>query len=347
MNNTSSSEPITIEETQKILEQMTNCICKVKSKGIYGTGFFCRIRFLDNTFIKVLTTSYQILDEHYFKENNEINLIINNQARIINLNKKRKIYSNKDFDLTLIEIKESDKINDYFELDENILSQENPKLFYENKTIYIIQYLNMEKASVSYGIFNDLIDSEIKHTCSTKPGSNCSPILNSMNNKIIGISKVIKGKRESNEALKELLKIMNEQRNYIENISEEHLMLEKSVSRLITSIDILKTKLNVKYDYNIDTNNIKNANKVQYKPNDIISFAKLHNNKKIMNHTFNKKLKVPIKKGNVSSSNRYLSDKISLNSYSVTSTNIDYDKLIHMSVTDFKKRKLKPINKKK
>ena len=214
MNNTSSSEPITIEETQKILEQMTNCICKVKSKGIYGTGFFCRIRFLDNTFIKVLTTSYQILDEHYFKENNEINLIINNQARIINLNKKRKIYSNKDFDLTLIEIKESDKINDYFELDENILSQENPKLFYENKTIYIIQYLNMEKASVSYGIFNDLIDSEIKHTCSTKPGSNCSPILNSMNNKIIGISKISE-KNDNNKGI--FLKVpINEFKKQIE-----------------------------------------------------------------------------------------------------------------------------------
>ena len=214
MNNASSSEPITIEETQKILEQMTNCICKVKSKGIYGTGFFCRIRFLDNTFIKVLTTSYQILDEHYFKENNEINLIINNQARIINLNKKRKIYSNKDFDLTLIEIKESDKINDYFELDENILSQENPKLFYENKTIYIIQYLNMEKASVSYGIFNDLIDSEIKHTCSIKPGSNCSPILNSMNNKIIGISKISE-KNDNNKAI--FLKVpINEFKKQIE-----------------------------------------------------------------------------------------------------------------------------------
>ena len=214
MNNASSSEPITIEETQKILEQMTNCICKVKSKGIYGTGFFCRIRFLDNTFIKVLTTSYQILDEHYFKENNEINLIINNQARIINLNKKRKIYSNKDFDLTLIEIKESDKINDYFELDENILSQENPKLFYENKTIYIIQYLNMEKASVSYGIFNDLIDSEIKHTCSIKPGSNCSPILNSMNNKIIGISKISE-KNDNNKGI--FLKVpINEFKTQIE-----------------------------------------------------------------------------------------------------------------------------------
>ena len=42
------------------------------------------------------------------------------------------------------------------------------------------------------------------------------------------LSKVIKGKIETNEALNELLKIMREQRNYIENISEEHLMLEKS-----------------------------------------------------------------------------------------------------------------------
>ena len=161
------------------------------------------------------------------------------------------------------------------------------------------------------------------------------------------LSKLIKGKMQSNEALNELLKIMNEQRNYIENISEEHLMLEKSISRLNTSIDILKTKLNVKYDYNIDTSNIKNANKVQFKPNDILSFSKLNNNKKIMNHTFNKKLKVPIKKGSVSSSSRYIGDKMSLNTYTVNNTNIDYDKLIHMSVTDFKKRKLKPITKKK
>ena len=217
MNNT-SSEPITIEETQKILEQMINCICKVKSKGMYGTGFFCQIKFLDNTFIKVLTTSYQILDDNYFKENNEINLIINNQARIINLKKKRKIYSNKDYDLTLVEIKDFDRISDCFELDENILSQENPKLFYENKTIYAIQYLNMEKASVSYGIFNDLIDSEIKHTCNIKPGSNCSPILMSTNNKIIGISKVSE-KNDINKGI--FLKVpINEFKNQIDKKEE-------------------------------------------------------------------------------------------------------------------------------
>ena len=160
------------------------------------------------------------------------------------------------------------------------------------------------------------------------------------------LSKVIKGKLGHNEALNELLKIMNEQRNFIENISEEHLILEKSVTRLNTSIDILKTKLNVKYENDLDTNKIKNANRVQFRPNDAISFSKLNNNKKSMNLTFNKKLKVPIKKGSVSSSSRYMSDKISQNSYKINN-NIDYDKLIQMSVTDFKKKKLKPINIKK
>ena len=157
------------------------------------------------------------------------------------------------------------------------------------------------------------------------------------------ISKVIKNKLNIDEALNELFKIMKEQRNFIENISEEHLMLEKSVNRLNTSIDLLKNKL--KYENKTETNNIINANKIQFKPNEAISFSNLMNNKKIMNHTFTKKLKAPTKKGSVSSSsNRYISDKISLNSYSLTSTNIDYDKLIQMSVTDFKKRKLKPIN---
>ena len=159
------------------------------------------------------------------------------------------------------------------------------------------------------------------------------------------ISKVIKNKLNIEEALNELFKIMKEQRNFIENISEEHLMLEKSVNRLNTSIDLLKNKL--KYENKTETNNIINANKIQFKPNEAISFSNLMNNKKIMNHTFTKKLKAPTKKGSVSSSsNRYISDTNS--NYSLKNkSNIDYDKLIQISVTDFKKRKLKPIIKNK
>ena len=143
------------------------------------------------------------------------------------------------------------------------------------------------------------------------------------------ISKVIKGKMSNNEALNELLHILNEQRDFIENISEEHFMLEKSVNRLNTSIDLLKTQLKVTHD-DLDINKIINANKVQYKPNEAISFSKLNNNKIIMNSTFNnrKKIKTPIKIKNTSNNN------------------IDYDRLLQMSVSDFKKRKLKPITKK-
>ena len=144
------------------------------------------------------------------------------------------------------------------------------------------------------------------------------------------ISKIIKGKMTNNEALNELLLILNEQRDFIENISEEHFMLEKSVLRLNTSINLIKTNLKVNHD-DLDINKIINANKVQFKPNDAISFSKLNNNKIIMNNSFNnrKKIKTPIKKN------------------STSKNNIDYDRLLQISISDFKKKKLKPISKKK
>ena len=144
------------------------------------------------------------------------------------------------------------------------------------------------------------------------------------------ISKVIKGKMTNNEALNELLLILNEQRYFIENISEEHFMLEKSVLRLNTSINLIKTNLKVNHD-DLDINKIINANKIQFKPNDAISFSKLNNNKIIMNNSFNnrKKIKTPIKKN------------------STSKNNIDYDRLLQISISDFKKKKLKPISKKK
>ena len=65
-------KPVTAEGTQKILEQMTKTICKVKNNEIIGTGFFCRIPFINNTKINALITSYQIIDEYYLNQNNKI-----------------------------------------------------------------------------------------------------------------------------------------------------------------------------------------------------------------------------------------------------------------------------------
>ena len=42
------SEPVSLETTEKIIEQMKNCICKIRTEnGQKGTGFFCKIPFPD------------------------------------------------------------------------------------------------------------------------------------------------------------------------------------------------------------------------------------------------------------------------------------------------------------
>ena len=53
-----SPDPVNIAATKTILEQMINCICKIKIKGATGTGFFCKIPFGKNETLNVLMTNY-------------------------------------------------------------------------------------------------------------------------------------------------------------------------------------------------------------------------------------------------------------------------------------------------
>ena len=178
--------------TTKILEQMKNCICKIKIKGATGTGFFCKVQIDENNIIKFLMTNYHVIDEEYINENKEIDLTLNddNEGKIIDLNIKRIIYYNKEYDTTLIELKEEDKIKEYLELDDNLF-KDNENALYKEKSIYILQYPKSEDACcVSYGSINQIDKKyDIKHICSTDNGSSGSPILNLKNNKVIGIHK--------------------------------------------------------------------------------------------------------------------------------------------------------------
>ena len=201
-----SADPINISGTERILNQMINCICKIKikakneeeeediiNKNAYATGFFCKVIFNENNCINCLMTNYHVLKEEYFKENKEINILLNDnkKAKIIDLDIKRIIYYNKEYDTTIIELKEDDKIKEYLELDDNIF-EDNENIFYEGKSIYIMQYPNGEDAYVSYGVLNkisELNKYNFTHICSTDDGSSGSPILNLKNNKVIGIHK--------------------------------------------------------------------------------------------------------------------------------------------------------------
>jgi len=182
-------KPVNIEGTKKILEQMSNCICKVKNNQIIGTGFFCKIPYKNNTKITVLITSYQIINESYFNQNTSINLLLDdyNQLKVIKIDPARNIYFNKEYNTTIIELKVCDNINNYLELDDNLFGN-NIKSIFEKESLYILHYFNSDKAIVSYGKLNHLNDYKINHSSFINSGSNGAPILNLTNNKVIGIS---------------------------------------------------------------------------------------------------------------------------------------------------------------
>ena len=184
-----SPDPVDISGTRKVLEQMMNCICKIKVNSVNGTGFFCKIPF-ENDSLKVFMTNYHVLDDLYYKNNKEINLLINDdkEVKIIKLGEKRQTYFNKKFDITIIELKENDNINNFLELDDNLFKEET-KVYYKGISIYILHYLLGNKATVSYGLSTDIDNFEIKHICSTEHGSSGSPIINLSNHKVIGIHK--------------------------------------------------------------------------------------------------------------------------------------------------------------
>jgi len=123
-----------------------------------------------------------------------------NELKVINLDPNRKIYTSKIYNTTLIELKDCDNINNYLELDDNLFSN-NIKSFFENESIYILQYLNSGKASASYGNLNQINEFNINHGCYIESSSNGAPILNLSNNKVIGISLEIEGMLKNNKGI--------------------------------------------------------------------------------------------------------------------------------------------------
>ena len=185
-----SPEPVSISGTKIILNQLMDCICKLKINGVNGTGFFCKINFGNNETKNFLITNYHVLNKKNYEENNKIILLLNDQEEIKNIDLKihRNTYFNQENDITLIELNNNDNIVNFLELDDDLFRHNN-NILYDHKSLYVLQYPQGKKAAVSYGLLTSLDKFEIKHTCSTDNGSSGSPILNLETNKVIGIHK--------------------------------------------------------------------------------------------------------------------------------------------------------------
>ena len=184
--------PVSIEGTRKILNQMESCICNIYYENFeLITGFFMKIPYKSTT-LPVLITSSAILEQKKTKDNNSIELTMNDDKiyKKINLNKERKIYKNLKLKIVFIEIYPlEDKINNFLELDENNINEENN--LNNNKSIFSLYYSNGKSISVSYGLLLDIIDNDIKHSCYLEKNSLGTPILSLESFKVIGINKGI------------------------------------------------------------------------------------------------------------------------------------------------------------
>ena len=184
--------PISIKETENILYQMKNCVCKIyTNKGSTGTGFFCKIPFPDKSNLICLLTNNHVLNEDDIKDNNNIYFSIgdNNENKSISINKKRRRFTNKDLDITFIEIKSSDNINNFLEIDDDVMSKDFQFLenTYKSKSIYVMHYPKGEEEKLSIGLLKSINDNKIIHLCNTDTGSSGAPILSLTTSKVLGI----------------------------------------------------------------------------------------------------------------------------------------------------------------
>ena len=116
--------------------------CKDNS---YGTGFFCNINISLNYHLKVLITNNHILNTNDILFGQTIKLSINNANKYYNIliDKNRKKYKDESYDVTIIEIKEEDKIDteSFFDLDKQIFYNNANEIF-TNCQIYLLHYLD-------------------------------------------------------------------------------------------------------------------------------------------------------------------------------------------------------------
>ena len=190
-------EPITRTEIFNLLN-MEKSMCKIIiekcqdnqiKKGI-ANGFFCEIEKEDCPIKHALFTSNHILNEDNIKPGNTIKIEYFNKSsyeeKTIKIDKKRRVYTNKDYDYTCIEIFSSDGIANFFKIDPILFDDKKGNL--QNSDIFILQYPDGNELSFTYGKIKLLKDDDIIHTASSNEGTSGSPIIRrNKENYVIGL----------------------------------------------------------------------------------------------------------------------------------------------------------------
>ena len=167
--------PADKQVTKTILKQMDNTFYKIDSKDEI-IGFFCYIKYKNEKISVIIINKY--LRNDYIKDS----ILLNDK----NINLKEILYKNHENNITIIKIENKKTINDKFiEIDDRLYGNEY-EMNYNNESIYILQYININYILVSYGAINKINKSQIKYIGNINKNTKYSLIFNLSNNKLIG-----------------------------------------------------------------------------------------------------------------------------------------------------------------
>ena len=177
------------KETEEFLKNKSNsATCKIISQSengepLHGTGFFCKIPLGKNV-IKFLFTNNHILNQNSIKEGEIVKCSYKKNLKKFEI-KKRICFTNEELDYTCIEILNEDKIEDFFEIENE--NSNNPKE-YDSEDIAIPQYANSGPLKINAGYLVKIEKNQIYHYVTTYKGASGSPIILLLRKyKIIGI----------------------------------------------------------------------------------------------------------------------------------------------------------------
>ena len=182
-------ETISVNSLRFIIDQMKKSVIKIKNENYSGTGFLCSIPF-HNKILPVLVTCNHILSEVNISLGKKIHFSLNNDQQFfkILIDKTRKVYTNKEYDITFIEIKQNDgfDISSFIEVDQNLLNANENELV--DKSVYLLGYPYGKESNFSSGSIKKILgDGKISHLCPTSTGCAGGPILNRNNYKVIAV----------------------------------------------------------------------------------------------------------------------------------------------------------------
>ena len=90
-----------------------------------------------------------VINESFIKKEKKITISVSNRYKNIELDKRIK-YTNKIYDITIIELKKQDGINSFLDFDD--IFYDNDEISSINKSIYTLHYSKNKNIEVSYGI---------------------------------------------------------------------------------------------------------------------------------------------------------------------------------------------------